>query len=87
MRNRAEEHIVKEEVPNRWPNYCPFCGTHSRKGGTGNRHTVFRCGNCFADYTVKFYGPYPELPYEQRTCDEQYVRHGGTLYPENQPPK
>jgi hypothetical protein len=70
---------MKKEVDNRWPNYCPFCGTHSRLGGTGNRYGVFRCGNCFADYSVTFHGPYPYQRYEQLTCDEQYVKHGGEL--------
>jgi transposase-like protein len=61
----------------RWPNYCPFCGTHARSGGTGNRHTVFNCGNCHADYIVEFYGAYP--PTLQAECDEEFVKHGGRL--------
>lgn len=61
----------------RWPNYCPFCGTHTRKGGTGNRHTGFCCGTCHADYEVDYCGAYPSD--KQQKCDAAYVKHGGTI--------
>jgi hypothetical protein len=61
----------------RWPNYCPFCGTHQRLGGTGPRFTSIVCANCHADYFVEYYRAYP--PGEQRSCDEEYVKHGGTI--------
>jgi transposase-like protein len=69
----------------RWPNYCPFCGTHARSGGTGNRHGIFNCRNCHADYSVDFHGAYPSGTYEQGICDEQFVTHGGKL-PSDPPP-
>jgi hypothetical protein len=68
----------------RWPNYCPYCGTHSRSGGTGNRHGIFNCGNCHADYDVEFYGAYPSS--EQIVCDEQFVKHGGDIEAEKSSP-
>ena len=61
----------------RWPNYCPFCGTHASAGGTGNRHGSFNCMNCHADYGVEYYGAYPST--DQAECDRQFVKHGGTL--------
>lgn len=65
----------------RWPNYCPFCGTRSRAGGTGRRHTSFICGVCHADYHVEYYGAYPSD--RQAECDTRFVEHGGQL--ENAP--
>jgi transposase-like protein len=62
---------------NRWPNYCPFCGTHSRLGGTGNRHGTFNCMKCHSDYNVEYFRAYP--PDRQSECDEQFVQHGGVL--------
>ncbi len=44
----------------RWPNCCPFCGTHVNRGGAGSRHGTFHCGNCHADYDVAYYGTYPK---------------------------
>ncbi len=61
----------------RWPNYCPFCGTHERSGGTASRHTVYHCAVCFADFHVEYFGAYPSN--EQAKCDDEYVKHGGTL--------
>lgn len=61
----------------RWPNYCPYCGTHARSGGAGSRHTVRHCGVCHSDYHVEYYGAYP--PTNQIECDEQFVKHGGIL--------
>lgn len=59
------------------PNYCPFCGTHQRIGGTGQRHTVYNCSMCHSDYHVEYLGAYPAD--KQLVCDQDYVNHGGTL--------
>ena len=61
----------------RWPNYCPFCGTHSRSGGAASRHTTMHCGLCHVDYSVEYHGAYPAD--KQIICDERYTSHGGTL--------
>jgi hypothetical protein len=42
----------------RWPNYCPFCGTHTRSGGTGSRFGTIVCSQCNADYTVEYLRAY-----------------------------
>ena len=57
--------------------YCPFCGAHSRHGGTGSRHGVYHCALCFADYQVEYLGAYP--PTAQAKCDEEFVKQGGTF--------
>jgi len=35
--------------------------------------------NCHADYSVAYYGPYPTGRYEQAICDDEFVKHGGSL--------
>lgn len=66
----------------RWPNYCPFCGTHRSKGGTASRHTEIVCGKCQADYVVDYFGAYPSD--DQQKCDAAYLKHGGTIFKDGQ---
>lgn len=68
----------------RWPNYCPFCGSHARIGGTGSRHGTPYCANCYADYDVRYFGAYPAS--KQLICDDEYGKHGGDLRTSAPPP-
>ncbi len=54
----------------KYPNCCPFCGTHVNRGGAGQRHGTLHCGECFADYTVEFLGTYPDR--ERDTFEIKY---------------
>jgi hypothetical protein len=56
----------------KWPNCCPFCGTHVNRGGAGSRHGTFHCSNCFADYSVEFLGTYPNS--DRAVFDDKYRR-------------
>lgn len=38
---------------------------------------MLHCAVCFADYNVEYFGAYP--PRYQFDCDEEFVKHGGTL--------